>query len=858
MGVFQNNLMGGAVAATAGGGDFYEHQIAHSLRNSQAQDGTLKITAGTPTSRKTFTYSWWMKRYVFDGNSTNACNPFTAGTGGGTYVFFAFTGDSAQDDTTNFNFTGGGYGDTRLITDMVFRDPAAWYHCVVRFDSTQSTASDRVRLYVNGVEPSYETATIHGAISQDEDFSFLNESGTVQSWGGISGVGTGAEGTDIQLAEVVFCDGQSYGPDSFAKTKNGVYMPIDPSGLTFGNNGYYLKFEDSSDFGNDSSGNNNDLTAANFATHDQLTDTPTFNSDSNGGKYPTYNPLNKGTYTDLSEGNLRADSNTGADASYPSGTVAFPSSGKWYYEQLIGNLTNSYPTTFLVAYGAEEPSNTRGMFWAMRYRSDTGAVEKESSGPAEAPFGTITVVTTGVASLATGDIVSWYIDMDNKKAWIAKNGSIPNSGDPVNGTNPQFSWTKNPVNGFTFGSQEYQTSFTVFNGGQDGTFAGAKTAQGNSDDTGYGNFYYDPPTGFLALCSGNMPIPDAINPAETDDDYVKKLFSATLYTGNGSSSARNIDTGVAADLVWIKRRDADSMRNMWYDSSRGVGKYMHTDTDAAEDTSGTSLSAFNSDGFQLSDNGVYLNNSSSTYVAWNWKVNGATTSTNSTGSVNVTQQVDPSGGFSISTYSGAGGTGNIGHGLSAAPTFVLVKQTNGTNDWCVYAKGAQDSGADFAYLNTNSVFQSATIFGNTEPSSTLVYLGDNNEVNHSGRNYVAYCWTNIEGYIRSGMYFGNAETGDDTSPFVYTGFKPALVIVRYIGSGESWVVLDNKRDGYNITNKNTRWNSDVAEASGSTYNIDFLSNGFKPRTSWEGLNGNNYRIVYLAMAENPFKYATAR
>jgi hypothetical protein len=108
------------------------------------------------------------------------------------------------------------------------------------------------------------------------------------------------------------------------------------------------------------------------------------------------------------------------------------------------------------------------------------------------------------------------------------------------------------------------------------------------------------------------------------------------------------------------------------------------------------------------------------------------------------------------------------------------------------------------------------------------------------------------------MYFGNAETGDDTSPFVYTGFKPALVIVRYIGSGESWVVLDNKRDGYNITNKNTRWNSDVAEASGSTYNIDFLSNGFKPRTSWEGLNGNNYRIVYLAMAENPFKYATAR
>ena len=863
MGVFQNNLMGGAVAATAGGGDFYEHQIAHSLRNSQAQDGTLKITAGTPTSRKTFTYSWWMKRYVFDGNSTNACNPFTAGTGGGTYVFFAFTGDSAQDDTTNFNFTGGGYGDTRLITDMVFRDPAAWYHCVVRFDSTQSTASDRVRLYVNGVEPSYETATIHGAISQDEDFSFLNESGTVQSWGGISGVGTGAEGTDIQLAEVVFCDGQSYGPDSFAKTKNGVYMPIDPSGLTFGNNGYYLKFEDSSDFGNDSSGNNNDLTAANFATHDQLTDTPTFNSDSNGGKYPTYNPLNKGTYTDLSEGNLRADSNTGADASYPSGTVAFPSSGKWYYEQLIGNLTNSYPTTFLVDFGAQEPGNTRGMYWAMRYRSDTGAVE-QSSGAAVAQFGTITVVTTGVASLATGDIVSWYIDMDNKKAWIAKNGSIPNSGDPVNGTNPQFAWTKNPVNGFTFGSQEYQTSFTVFNGGQDGTFAGAKTAQGNSDDTGYGNFYYDPPTGFLALCSGNMPIPDAINPAETDTDYPSQLFDAQLWTGNGSSGrAITISGAKKPSLSVIKQRNSSNSWNVW---SQG---YISGDYD--------SFGEFNSDGAWNADqgaNGPYsadptasaltltaygqVNANTDTYLNYRWVANGGSTSTNSTGSVNVTQEVDPSGGFSISSYSGAGGTGNIGHGLSSAPTFVMIKQTNGTNNWVVYAKGAQDSGADFAYLDTNSVFQSATIFGNTEPSSTLVYLGDNNEVNHSGRDYIAFCWANVEGYIRSGMYFGNANSGDDTSPFVYTGFKPALVIVRYIGSGESWVVLDNERDGYNITNKNVRLNSNTDEASGSTYNIDFLSNGFKPRTTWEGLNGNNYRIVYLAMAENPFKYATAR
>ena len=200
-------------------------------------------------------------------------------------------------------------------------------------------------------------------------------------------------------------------------------------------------------------------------------------------------------------------------------------------------------------------------------------------------------------------------------------------------------------------------------------------------------------------------------------------------------------------------------------------------------------------------------------------------------------------------------TGNIGHGLSSAATFVIVKQTNGVNNYCVYAKGAQDSGALFAYMDTNSVFQSATIFGNTEPSSTLVYLGDNNEVNHTSRDYIAWCWANVEGYCRSGYYTGNADT-DGT--FVYLGFRPAFLMVRYIGSGESWVILDDARDGYNVTNKNVRANSSNAEASGSTYNIDFLSNGFKPRTTWEGLNGNGYRIVYLAMAHNPFKYATAR
>ena len=325
-----------------------------------------------------------------------------------------------------------------------------------------------------------------------------------------------------------------------------------------------------------------------------------------------------------------------------------------------------------------------------------------------------------------------------------------------------------------------------------------------------------------------------------------------LYTGDGGTNAIT-GVGFQPDWVWIKKRNGTTNHSL-FDSSRGTSKYMSSNTSGDEGTDSATMNTFGSDGFTVGSDGK-VNASSDTYVAWNWRANGGTTATNSTGSVNVTQEVDPSGGFSISSYSGAGGTGNIGHGLSSAATFVMIKQTNGTNNWCVYAKGAQDSGALFAYLDTNSVFQSATIFGNTEPSSTLVYLGDNNEVNHSGRDYLAFCWANVEGYIKSGFYTGNANTD---GPFVYTGFKPALVIVRYIGLGESWVMMDDERDGYNVTDKNVRANSSNAESSGSTYDVDFLSNGFKPRTTWEGLNGSGYRIVYLAMAHNPFKYATAR
>ena len=845
MGIFQNNLMGAAAAAAAGGDNFYTHQIENSIKmpaqsSTSSSNARLTRTVGTVDSNVHWTLNFWIKRAAIEGsNPVSSARPldvFTprSGTSGSVLHEFQFGATGSYGAGDAFAITNTNTGAYILSTNNLFRDTAAWYNIHIQADLDNGTASEKLKIFINGTEASYNV---------DNRSSYSSFAGMVAgAWtiGDYYGYGYPIQS---YLAQWCFIDGTTVAASEFGETKNGVWIPKDPSGLSFGSEGYLLKFESSSDLGNDSSGNNNDWTSSNLAAHDQMLDTPTFGG-SNGGNFPIINMLDPTVDASaISEGNLKI---TEGNQRGGKATFAVPLTGKWYWEaycyadsaqEMWNGITGITADSSGDGRGGSSNSNTYGASWS-QYSGSNYYIRKYIAGTESSESGSFGTTKHTILGIA--------INRDDNEAKFYKDNALQFTAT-ISATQEYF-----PAGGMGGGTNA--TTIQVWNFGQDGTFAGEKTAQGNSDGNGFGNFYYSPPTGHLALCSGNLPLADAINPAETDDDYPSKLFSATLYTGNGSASARNIDTGVAADLVWIKRRDADSMRNMWYDSSRGVGKYMHTDTDAAEDTSGTSLSAFNSDGFQLSDNGSYLNNSSSTYVAWNWKVNGATTSTNSTGSVNVTQQVDPSGGFSISTYSGAGGTGNIGHGLSAAPTFVLVKQTNGTNYWCVYAKGAQDSGALFAYLNTNSIFQSATIFGNTEPSSTLVYLGDNNEVNHSGRNYVAYCWTNIDGYIKSGFYTGNANTD---GPFVYTGFKPALVIVRYIGSGESWVVVDNKRDGYNPTNKNTRWNSDVAEASGSTYNVDLLSNGFKPRTTWEGWNGNNYRIVYLAMAHNPFNYATA-
>jgi len=855
MSLLQNS---NAISAPADTG-FYDHQIANSCRfvGSSNDDGThyMYHVQGTPTNADKCTISAWVKRSKLGSKNLM----FTGGGGPGPYSWYGFNSSN--------EFWHLQSGDQpRLESNALFRDTSAWMHIVIANDSTQGTAANRNKVYINGVQ-----YTDWGDYS---DYSTQNADFAVNTSGVRLFVGSGGASAtnsyypfDGYIAEYVFIDGTQYAASDFGETKNGVWIPKDPSGLTFGNNGAYLKFESSGDLGNDSSGNNNDFTVTGVAAHDQMTDSPTFNSDSNGGNFPTYNPLTKGSYTDLSEGNLKADSNTGADASYPSGNTAFPSSGKWYYEQLIETKNSTYPTPFLVAFGDYGYDLTRGLFWSMRYTL-AGTAQKNTGANIQ-QFGTITLNSTGGASFASGDIMSWYIDMDNKKAWVAKNGTIPNSGNPANGTNPQFAWTTNPINGFTFGSQEYQSSSTIVNTGSDGTFAGEKTAQGNTDDTGYGNFYYNPPTGFLAMCTGNLPLADEINPALTSDDYPQKLFNPVLYTGSGGTQTIN-GAGFQPDFTWIKNRGATG-DHVLMDSTRGAYGtndyyYQRSNTTALQDHT-TDFHNFASDGFIVSGTGTYFNASGNTFVGWNWRANGGTTSSNTDGSVTSTVQVDPSGGFSIVKWTGTsdswGNAITLGHGLSSAPNVILGKKYLGNADeWqCFFSDyggasiGGSNAASNSMVLNSTSAVytnQSYKGFGGVMPTST-VFTVDGNNLNGSGDTVLAYCFANTEGFIKSGSYIGN---GNADGTFVYTGFKPAWLMIKQANSSSNWNIFDTTRDPYNYTSKHLAADSSAIEYDGASYSLDILSNGFKIRSTWASINNGNY--IYLTMAENPFQYATAR
>jgi hypothetical protein len=332
------------------------------------------------------------------------------------------------------------------------------------------------------------------------------------------------------------------------------------------------------------------------------------------------------------------------------------------------------------------------------------------------------------------------------------------------------------------------------------------------------------------------------------------FMNATTYTGTGASLA--VTNGVAGqsfqpDFVWTKTRSTATGHTL-FDSIRGVTNYLQSNNSNAEGTTATTLTAFNSNGFTVgSDSSTGA--SGVTYVGWQWKA-GGTAVTNTAGSISSQVSANTTSGFSVVTYSGNSTSGaTVGHGLGVAPSMVILKRRNGTEAWPVYHSG-MPSAAYYMRLNaTDAQDTAASFMNNTAPSSTVFTLGNGGFSNTSGSTYVAYCWAPIAGYSAFGGYTGNGSTD---GPFIYTGFRPRFVMIKRSDSTSDWFIFDSARQPNNQMSDVLFPNLSNAETG--SYPIDFVSNGFKNRNSAGVPNTSGGTFIYMAFAENPFKYALAR
>jgi hypothetical protein len=532
------------------------------------------------------------------------------------------------------------------------------------------------------------------------------------------------------------------------------------------------------------------------------------------GNYCTLNPIafKENDYGTFSQGNLTFTTSSDAQSVGREGTIAV-SSGKWYWELAVdqigtGTSANQYCAGVVIpGYQSGRQDNALLYRESGSWNNDIGATLNVSSPP----------------SYQAGDLIGFALDLDNNKFYVAKNGVWAGSGDPANNTNPSATLPAGLT--LTAGLADYwATSIYTFNFGQR-------------------PFAYAAPSGYKALCTANLDDPTIADGSTA--------FDAVTYTGNSST---NVITGLnfSPDFLWIKARTVAGYDSRLIDSVRGADKLLYSSLTSAEATGQTNLTSFDSNGFTLGANSQ-TNLDTYPFIAWTWDA-GTSTVSNTDGTITSSVRANPSAGFSIVSYTGNGTAGaTVGHGLNAEPSMVITKtrETAAANNWTIYHKSIGNTKA--AYFDTNSFYPDAGYWNNTSPTSSVVTLGNYAVVNASSKALIMYAFAPVEGYSAFGSYTGNGST-DGT--FVYTGFRPAFIIVKRSDSTGSWGMFDSSRDTYNVADSVIFANLSDAEAT-STF-TDFLSNGFKFRSTSNNWNGSGGTYIYAAFAENPFKTARAR
>jgi hypothetical protein len=353
--------------------------------------------------------------------------------------------------------------------------------------------------------------------------------------------------------------------------------------------------------------------------------------------------------------------------------------------------------------------------------------------------------------------------------------------------------------------------------------------------------------------------------AYTTIDDPSQFFQCALYTGNSNYNTITNDgnSDLAPDIIWGKCRST-TKTHYFYDSIRGVENRVETDNSANQDANTNGVLNFYTDGFRLGS-GNTENDNGESFVAWQWKVNGGTVANNTDANTTTSVQTNLAAGITIGTYEGNSTNGNsIGHGLGAIPDFFMIKGYSGvgTKYWiigCPNIASMANGASKILYLDlNNAVTNDTSTWGNVNLTSTTVTINSGQYVNHANSNYMFYAFKNIQGYSKVGEYVGN---GSANGPFVYTGFKPAFVMVKNTSQAANWEIFDHKRSPSNVANLKLGANLTAAEngsdlGTTSQNNIDMLSNGFKMRTGNTDTNVSGNVYMYISFAENPFVTST--
>ncbi len=792
------------------------------------------------------------------------------------YSWMGFDSVSGNEDAFYFSMKATGNSHT-FITNAQYRDHAAWYHFFLKVDSTQNTSTDRLQLWVNGVRvTSWDS---YGTIAQNATHchfwadSVRHNIGRYHySSGEIPFHGYLADFYFLHNDTVDSIDTADYVATTFGEfNDDGIWVPI-KANVAYGDQAYFLNFQDAADLGKDASGKGNDFTSYSLSAVNQCTDTPTNNF---CVMQPAQNAAN-GAQPRTLWGGLRVTE--GGTSSQSSHATMGVTTGKWYYEHYMEDDFNTPQNHGAGWIGTKQDMTGNGNGWTrLTTRIHYGdGISRVANGWGASGTGAANNNNTGAYYSGSegpadeDDVMGTAVDLDAGKMWFHINGiwhyaSAGNQGNPATGANPRFTNIATVLDGtqHLVPAQSQYTSgppIRLLNFGNPPT--AIFTAIGtHSDDNGYGSFAYEPPSGFLALCSKNVGESGLSNIVDDPSKY----FQATAYTGAGGNQAITNDgfSDLQPDLVWVKKRSATDNHELT-DSSRGTTKYLGSSTDAAEATRSNGVQSFDSNGFTAGGSGSWNESGGYTYASWQWKMNGGTTTTNNDGNRSVTLQANATAGQSIMLYEGSGADGaTYGHGLGAKPHMVIMKDRDSSNrDWIVWHHRIANERVSLNSTSAaggggNGEFQTFT--------SSVIALESWSQIN-AAESFLAYAFTSIEGYSKFDIFEGNDPSNyetDDNGTFVYCGFKPAFVMYKAVDNSSNWLMFDNKRnkDATDNWNGNTIWerlytNSSSQQSSATENFIDFLSNGFQIKINdgnfCDSWNEDGELYVFAAFAEQPF------